>query len=401
MNEPSSWYAPKIRPLTSAGLENIAKHQYRAGQYTPLDLFLDPLWAKATERFLSANLAANAVTAAGGLFCIAAYALTWYYTPNLRDSQEVPNWVHAVNAVCLVAYYALDCMDGKQARRTGTSSPLGQLWDHGIDCVCLLVHVTTVMAWFRPGGWQVIGIQSTLQFAWFIAQWEEYYTGVLRHSAGVIGITELTCGLAVLTLLHAFMIDPSVYDTPLVDLLPQFAEPRLRRFMRDQPLKQFLIRAWYCLVCIWVFLSISRVMTHSKMTREGLMAIATLVSPVVVVLSTLYYLPGSIVESETRFISIATGLSMCIISIKLIVFGMAKQSYAVFQLDCVPLLVTIFCTTKWVTGGETREERTRLLWQCASLWCLVRLCYWTNAVMNQICDRLNIFVFRMKPQKMK
>jgi len=29
-------------------------------------------------------------------------------------------------------YQTLDAVDGKQARRTGTSSPLGQLFDHGI-----------------------------------------------------------------------------------------------------------------------------------------------------------------------------------------------------------------------------------------------------------------------------
>jgi phosphatidylglycerophosphate synthase len=28
-------------------------------------------------------------------------------------------------------YQTLDAVDGKQARRTGTSSPLGQLFDHG------------------------------------------------------------------------------------------------------------------------------------------------------------------------------------------------------------------------------------------------------------------------------
>lgn len=31
---------------------------------------------------------------------------------------------------CL-AYLHLDCLDGKQARRTSSSSPLGQLFDHG------------------------------------------------------------------------------------------------------------------------------------------------------------------------------------------------------------------------------------------------------------------------------
>lgn len=32
-------------------------------------------------------------------------------------------------------YLHMDCLDGKQARRTKTSSPLGQLFDHGEEGV--------------------------------------------------------------------------------------------------------------------------------------------------------------------------------------------------------------------------------------------------------------------------
>jgi hypothetical protein len=32
-------------------------------------------------------------------------------------------------------YQTLDAIDGKQARRTGTSSPMGELFDHGCDSV--------------------------------------------------------------------------------------------------------------------------------------------------------------------------------------------------------------------------------------------------------------------------
>jgi hypothetical protein len=31
-------------------------------------------------------------------------------------------------------YQTLDALDGKQARRTKTSSPLGELFDHGKQC---------------------------------------------------------------------------------------------------------------------------------------------------------------------------------------------------------------------------------------------------------------------------
>jgi hypothetical protein len=44
---------------------------------------------------------------------------------------EAPRWLYLATAASVVAYVNLDCMDGKQARRTGSSSPLGQLFDHG------------------------------------------------------------------------------------------------------------------------------------------------------------------------------------------------------------------------------------------------------------------------------
>lgn len=34
------------------------------------------------------------------------------------------------NSICM---NLLDGIDGKQARRTGTSGPLGELFDHGLD----------------------------------------------------------------------------------------------------------------------------------------------------------------------------------------------------------------------------------------------------------------------------
>lgn len=44
-------------------------------------------------------------------------------------------------------YQSLDAIDGKQARRTGTSTPLGELFDHGCDsistgnCLSLILFV--------------------------------------------------------------------------------------------------------------------------------------------------------------------------------------------------------------------------------------------------------------------
>ena len=45
----------------------------------------------------------------------------------------VPSYVNFVAAFCYLAYNFLDNVDGKQARRTGSSSVLGMIFDHGCD----------------------------------------------------------------------------------------------------------------------------------------------------------------------------------------------------------------------------------------------------------------------------
>lgn len=39
-------------------------------------------------------------------------------------TEESPAWVYLLSALSIVLYINLDCMDGKQARRTKSSSPL-------------------------------------------------------------------------------------------------------------------------------------------------------------------------------------------------------------------------------------------------------------------------------------
>ena len=73
-------------------------------------------------------------------------------------------------------------MDGKQARLTSSSSPLGMLFDHGCDainsplgsvnwCVAMGIGVGQPFACF----WTLIG--SAIPF--YFSTWEEYYTGAL------------------------------------------------------------------------------------------------------------------------------------------------------------------------------------------------------------------------------
>lgn len=47
-------------------------------------------------------------------------------------TETIPRWTFLYAAWSIFIYQTLDAIDGKQARRTNSSSPLGQLFDHGI-----------------------------------------------------------------------------------------------------------------------------------------------------------------------------------------------------------------------------------------------------------------------------
>jgi ethanolaminephosphotransferase len=83
-------------------------------------------------------------------------------------------------------------MDGKQARRTGSSSPLGMMFDHGCDAV------TTFL--FASGLGTVVGLDSIewfsllwlmISFPFFLNTWEEYYVGELNFPL-IHGVSEGT-----------------------------------------------------------------------------------------------------------------------------------------------------------------------------------------------------------------
>jgi len=60
---------------------------------------------------------------------LANFGISIYYAPNI--DAICPPWVYASFCFALFFYQIMDNIDGRQARRTGSSSPLGELVDHG------------------------------------------------------------------------------------------------------------------------------------------------------------------------------------------------------------------------------------------------------------------------------
>lgn len=66
---------------------------------------------------------------------------------------KAPSWVYVSNAVGLFIYQSLDAIDGKQARRTNSASPLGELFDHGCDSISTSNIILFLTEYFLLFGW--------------------------------------------------------------------------------------------------------------------------------------------------------------------------------------------------------------------------------------------------------
>lgn len=78
----------------------------------------------------------------------------------------------------------VDGVDGKQARRTNSSTPLGELFDHGLDSWACIFFVATVYSIFGRGdsGVAVATLYYILWvvlFSFILSHWEKYNTGIL------------------------------------------------------------------------------------------------------------------------------------------------------------------------------------------------------------------------------
>ena len=411
-----------IEPHTSAGnispngLHYIANHKYRPSEYTHLDNLLNPTWTYLTE-LLPLWLAPNTVTSIGGMHCGLAYALLWHHAPDFDE--DPPNWVLFVAGYCILAYYTLDCMDGKQARRTNSSSPLGQLFDHGFDCICTLFFIATIGSFLMIGGtyWIVI-LQTTLQLAFFMAQWEEYHTHVLPHCAGKwCGVTEVNYAMGAVTIANSFIDRAAFYQRPMeVVLAPYFGDAFLSRqlptIVRGLELRYFLLTGWFVMSGILMLLSLKRVMLHPNISggddagssssssppplssreirNRRFNAMTKLLSPLALCTAAMIVPPDAI---RTRYLSVTLGLAFSILTKKMIVFSMAKMAYAAVQFDVLPLLLA----SVWIRY-DIRLTRTGSDFVLGVLcfWFAFRLLRWTNVTINQICERLDIYCFRLK-----
>eukprot|EP01060_Flectonema_neradi_P030603 TRINITY_DN448_c0_g1_i2.p1 TRINITY_DN448_c0_g1~~TRINITY_DN448_c0_g1_i2.p1 ORF type:complete len:423 (+),score=64.07 TRINITY_DN448_c0_g1_i2:249-1517(+) len=169
-----------FRYLSERGVANLPNYKYSGSDASFIyQKFLSPMlnnWVETGK--VPTWLHPNVITLIGLLCMVVSHVVTTLYCPTFTES--APWWVWTLNATAQLIYWVLDALDGKQARRTGTSSPLGLLVDHGCDAINTTIGMLNTAAMIKTGPTISLLILWTAPAAvFFAATWEEYYVGSL------------------------------------------------------------------------------------------------------------------------------------------------------------------------------------------------------------------------------
>uniref|UniRef100_A0A0X3Q309 Ethanolaminephosphotransferase 1 n=1 Tax=Schistocephalus solidus TaxID=70667 RepID=A0A0X3Q309_SCHSO len=214
--------------LTERMKRGVLKHKYACVDTSPFSNFImHPFWNYVVQ-FCPRNVAPNLLTLIGFLSTVLNFSLLTYYDPNFTGPEKIPRWLWLWSAILIFIAHTLDGIDGKQARRIGLSSPLGELLDHSCDAWT---------AFFLPASFftllsDQLALPDLFYYHWMIAggfliaHWEKSLTGVLYLPWSY----DLSQIAVVVMFLLTYLFSPSIWSLrlPVVnlllsDIIPYFA----------------------------------------------------------------------------------------------------------------------------------------------------------------------------------
>ncbi|XP_078440010.1 choline/ethanolaminephosphotransferase 1-like [Wolffia australiana] len=158
------------------GIAALHKYKYSGVDKSVLaKYFFQPFWSYCVNLF-PLWMPPNLITLTGFVFLMTSALLGYIYSPKLDTAP--PRWVHLAHSLLLFLYQTFDAVDGKQARRTSSSSPLGELFDHGCDALaCFLESLAfgSTAICGRATFW--FWMLSAVPF--YFATWEHFFTHTL------------------------------------------------------------------------------------------------------------------------------------------------------------------------------------------------------------------------------
>eukprot|EP00794_Sanderia_malayensis_P004903 gene4903-5551_t len=172
--------------LSPKQLAGFDKYKYKSLDTSPFAVYImHPFWNQFVKIY-PLWLSPNILTFVGWLFTFGNFLTMSYIDWDFKaahnnEISNVPRWVWFAFGVFQFFSHTLDGTDGKQARRTNSSSPLGELFDHGLDSMAVFLMTMSLFTVVGNG----LRIDEffygylAIMLGFYLAHWEKYNTSVL------------------------------------------------------------------------------------------------------------------------------------------------------------------------------------------------------------------------------
>ncbi|XP_055339012.1 cholinephosphotransferase 1-like [Paramacrobiotus metropolitanus] len=366
--------------LNSQQLLKLKEHKYSCVNNSFLDKYLNPWWIWV-ELKVPVYIHANALTLVGLAVNLITTLVLVYYSPDAKIS--APAWTYMLCCTGIFIYQTLDAIDGKHARRTNTSSPLGELFDHGCDALSTLFVVVGICITLKLGEeplWTIFFVFSAIAI-FYVAHWQTYVTGSLQF--GVFDVTEIQY---VCMMLHivTFFGGTSIWKTEIFSTGIVLGDITHWIFAIG-----VVLNCWNK-ACIILAGGPGR-----NGSAVGNMSIIAPFFPLVLVLWQAYYLFNHSEEVEQNLLVyiFAFGMVLAKVTCRLVIAHMTQSEMRLFDtVYAVPLLM--IARDYWNILKFIPEYW--LLWACV-IHATLDLCVYSVRTCLEIRDYLGIRVFSMEP----
>ncbi|XP_049543228.1 cholinephosphotransferase 1 isoform X4 [Anopheles darlingi] len=372
-------YFYKQRLLHATQLKKLGDHKYSCTNVSLMDPFLQPWWCWLVSK-VPMWLAPNLITIVGLIINIITTLILIYHSPNGRE--EPPRWASALCAAGLFIYQSLDAIDGKQARRTNSSSPLGELFDHGCDSISTvfvaLSACISVQLGFYPR-WMFFQCFCAMTL-FYCAHWQTYVSGTLRF--GKIDVTEAQCTIIGIHLISA-IFGPSIWMTKLP-------------LMGGLDIKTVPLYFAVFVFGLLAYQNASVIFTGGVGKNGSTVAGTSVLSPIIPFLFVV--VPAYVIsqksteqlyENHPALYIMAFGMITAKVTNRLVVAHMTKSEMEYLDMGLIGPMC-LFLNQYF----NCFLPEYYVLWACL-LWCTFDLIRYCGQICLEICDYLKIELFRI------
>ncbi|VDN84507.1 unnamed protein product [Brugia pahangi] len=171
--------------LRVAQMNRLREHKYSAVDISWLDEYCMKRFWEYVVRFYPMWIAPNVITMSGFLINLVTVLILACFSYDAKVAAS--SWAYFQAALGVFLYQTLDATDGKQARRTGSSSPLGELLDHGCDAMSQVLVTLNICYAMLLGQerYMVLFVTVLSVVLFYCAHWSTYCTGRLKFAKQV------------------------------------------------------------------------------------------------------------------------------------------------------------------------------------------------------------------------